>query len=122
MKKYDSSVTEVWVRLNFWSELPPEQYYEFSIALILNNKTSEAIKESLTLELETLVEGNPDVNEKKEGIVKKQGLRGCLNGIEVDEYYVLNKHEFSRDDMDSYSLFNLDYISHSSGNEIPKFR
>lgn len=117
-RKYDSSICEIWVKLNSWTELLSTETYKFSIAFLCHDLDKKSLIQE---ELEELIEGvrHP---KKNCGIVAEKGIRGCLVGIEIDEYLVLELHEFSRADMDSYSLFNLDYISHSSGENLSLHR
>lgn len=117
-KKYDANISEIWISLNSWEELSPGKVYDFSMIFIFHG---EGDKDQIEAELEVLIEGKPNPS-KKAGIVEKKGIRGCLNGINIDEYLILEAHEFTRADMDSYSLFNLDYISHSSGADVSGFR
>jgi len=118
IKKYDSSIPEIWVSLSNWGELDESEPYVMGIVLIIN---SDVDKEDISSEFEELIEGieNP---KKTDGPVQKVGIRGCLTGIEIENYYVLEMSEFTRAEMDYYSLYNLDYVSHSSGESLPKYR
>lgn len=117
-KKYDEHILEIWLKLSSWEELPSDQEYTLDIAVILK---SDLELNSISDEFEKLIEGIPTAK-SKDGVVNQKGLRGCLTGININEYNVLLAHQFTRADMDHYSLFNLDYISHASGSNIPPFR
>jgi hypothetical protein len=120
VKQFDSEISEVWIKLSSWEELSPELKYSIGIVLLLNN-SGESQKEEISVLFEDLMEGVREAK-VKDGVVKLEGIRGCLKGIEIEEYHVLERHEFTRAEIEIYSLFNLDYISHSSGNDLPGYR
>jgi hypothetical protein len=120
VKKYDQYIPEIWVSLNNWGELPKEEAYIIHIVFIFGEHPSD-IKSEISDELHTLIEGKL-TPKKNDGVVAKKGIKGCLCGIEINDYYILEMHEFTRKEMDFYSLFNLDYISHASGESTPRFR
>ena len=120
VKKYDSTISEVWVNLDNWNEISSSEKYTMSIVLIVNQSNIEH-KELIREEFETLIEG-VERPKKSDGVVAKEGIRGCLERIEIADYHILEMNEFTREDMEYYSLFNLDYISHASGEMLAKFR
>lgn len=120
VKKFDAEISEIWISLSSWEELPPESNYCISLVLLVN-ESSKAQKDEIATLFEDLMEGVNGAN-AKDGVVKLKGIRGCLSGIDIEEYHVLEKHEFTRAEIETYSLFNLDYISHASGESIPEFR
>lgn len=120
VKQYDSAISEVWVSLDNWNEILITEKYSMSIVLIVNQSNIE-LKEEIKNEFEVLIEGT-ESPKKNAGVVVKEGIRGCLDRIEIADYHILEMNEFTRQDMEYYSLFNLDYISHASGEELAKFR
>jgi len=120
VKEIDSKISEIWIKLNSWEELPSELDYSISLVLLLN-ESGNSQKEEIKALFEELIEGDRGAKES-DGVVKLTGIRGCLIGIEIEEYDVLEKSEFSRAEIEVYSLFNLDYISHSSGSDTPSYR
>jgi hypothetical protein len=118
IRKYDSSIPEVWVSLNNWGELDIKELYKMNIILIINDVT---VQEEIENKFEELMEG-VETPKKGDGPVQKEGIKGCLVGIEIENYYVLEMSEFTRAEMEYYSLYNVDYISHTSGESLPKYR
>jgi hypothetical protein len=120
VKKFDAEISEIWIELSSWEELPSKSNYSISLVLLLNEYGKDR-KDDISALFEDLMEGVRGAK-LKDGVVKISGIKGCLTGIDIEQYLVLEKHEFTRAEIETYSLFNLDYISHSSGTDLPSYR
>lgn len=117
VKKYDIEISEVWIQLDSWKE---EDNYTISIVIILS-EDGYTKKDEIKRNVEDLLEGDSSAKQS-DGVVKIKGMRNCFSCINIEDIFVLEKHEFSRADIEEYSLMNLDDISHSSGAELPRVR